>query len=106
MKLPVQSAPVLRGPAVYRVAHGVAPSSVCSICQSVVATVVSQVGCSWIGLLEFEAECNAALDLETEGLGAAICAAAGVALRYACSHAISNPAQYVAQKACALIPGC
>lgn len=106
MKLPAQSAPVLRGPVVYRVAHGVAPSSVCSICESVIETVVANAGCSWIGLLEFEAECNAALDLETEGLGAVVCAAAGAALKYACAYSISNPAQYVADKACALIPGC
>lgn len=106
MKMPPISGPVLRGPIAYRVSHAVAPSSVCSICKSIVSTVVDKAGCGFFGLLEFEAECNVALDVETDGAGAAICAAAGVALKAACNAAIKDPGEYVAGKACALLPGC
>jgi len=80
--------------------------SLCGTCETIVKTVVGKAGCGWLGLLEFEAECNAALDVETEGFGAVVCAAAGTALKYACDKGISNIADYVANAACSKIPGC
>ena len=104
MNLPMASAPVFRGPstAAYALSAGIEPSSVCSICHTLVEKVVESASCSLLGLAEFEAECNLALDLETEGLGTVICAAAGAALRYACKQGMSDPAKYVAGKACSV----
>lgn len=102
MHLPNQAVPVMRGFSGVPVTKGVDASSLCSICKDGVEYLVKKAGCSYIGLLEFETECNLALDVETEGLGTAICAAAGVAIRYACKESLSDPARYVANKACSL----
>lgn len=68
--------------------NSIAPAGFfCSPCKTAVnglGSALIGMGCT-AGVTAFEVACNAALDLESFGLGAAACAAAGVALGVACN---------------------